>query len=106
MVELPYEKLTIYECEDFYKFLIGKLKTVDTSLSLDFKNIQKIDMVTIQLLLSLANTCKKTDVELNLINFSRFTYQKDLFYQFFPKKKNHWLPVLFQNDRRLQYIRI
>jgi anti-anti-sigma factor len=70
MVELPYEKLTIYECEDFYKFLIGKLKTVDTSLSLDFKNIQKIDMVTIQLLLSLANTCKKTDVELNLINFS------------------------------------
>ncbi len=70
MAELPYDKLTIYEVEDFYNFLLERVKNAHSSLELDFSNIEKIDMVAIQLLLSLQQTCKKDSINLSLKNFS------------------------------------
>lgn len=70
MVELNYEKLTIYEVEEFYEFIKQKFHEADTVLEIDFKNIQKIDMVAIQLLLSLQHSCKKKSLKLVMKNFS------------------------------------
>jgi anti-anti-sigma regulatory factor len=70
MAEVKYDKLTIYEVEEFYNFLLEKLKSADSILELDFSNVEKIDMVAIQLLLSLKYTCKNDSIELVLKNFS------------------------------------
>lgn len=70
MAELPYEKLTIYEVEEFYDFLHKKVDEAQNDLELDFKNIQKIDMVAIQLLISLKQTCKSKSISLKLNNVS------------------------------------
>lgn len=70
MAELPYDKLTIYEVEEFYEFLEKKVKNTDSRLELDFTPVKRIDMVAIQLLLSLQQTCKKDSIDLKLKNFS------------------------------------
>jgi anti-anti-sigma factor len=70
LIELPYEKLTIYEVEEFYEFLINKMKDAEDKLELNFAGIEKIDMVAIQLLLSLQQTCKKNSISLIMRNFS------------------------------------
>lgn len=70
MAELPYDKLTIYEVEDFYEFLVEKVKNADSKLEFDFTPVKRIDMAAIQLLLSLKQTCKKESIDLDLKNFS------------------------------------
>jgi len=70
VLELPYNKLTIYEIEEFYKLIIEKIKNAESTLELDFINIEKIDIVSIQLLLSLQQTCQKKSIKLILKNFS------------------------------------
>jgi len=68
--ELPYNKLTIYEVEEFYKLLVEQVENAESKLELDFTTIEKIDMVAIQLLLSLQQTCKNKSIQLILKNFS------------------------------------
>ena len=70
MTELPYDKLTIYEVEEFYEFLLKEVKNAESKLELDFTSIEKIDMVVIQLLLSLQKTCNQNSINLILKNFS------------------------------------
>jgi len=70
MGKLPYEKLTIYEIEEFYESLLEEIKNKKDLIELDFIDIHKIDMVAIQLLLSLQQSCKQNSIELNIINFS------------------------------------
>jgi len=67
---VPYEKLTIYEVEEFYQFLLPHISDGSSKLEFDFINIQKIDMVAIQLLISLDKTCKQDSIVLVLKNFS------------------------------------
>jgi len=70
VTELPYDKLTIYEVEEFYEFLLKEVKNAESKLELDFTSIEKIDMVVIQLLLSLQKTCNQNSINLILKNFS------------------------------------
>ena len=70
MGKLPYEKLTIYEIEEFYASLLEKFKLIEDTIELDFIDIHKIDMVAIQLLLSLQRTCGQKSITLNITNFS------------------------------------
>lgn len=70
MTELEYEKLTIYEVEDFHKDLMKILNNSSKECELDFKNIKKIDLAGIQLLLSASETFKQKNIGLKIHGLS------------------------------------
>lgn len=70
-MKIPFEELTIYEVEQFHQALLNELDTDDNSsnsLILDFSQVKKIDLNTIQLILSLKKTCDEKSIEFQLSN--------------------------------------
>lgn len=61
------KELTIYEVEGLRQIFLDEL-ALDTPFILDLKNVEKIDMVGIQLLLSLVATAKAQNKELTLLH--------------------------------------
>ena len=55
-MKLDYQKLTIYEVEAFHKELLD-MTTLEGDVVLDFSDVEKIDMLAIQLLISFKKTC-------------------------------------------------
>ena len=74
MVELSGE-LTIYEVEKLKDLFLQELKA-DAPLILDMAKIEKIDMVGIQLLLSLMKTAQAQDKKMELTNISQGVLQQ------------------------------
>lgn len=70
MIELEYEKLTIYEVEDFHKDLMKILNGSSKECELDFKNVKKIDLAGIQLLLSANETFRQKNINLKIYRLS------------------------------------
>ena len=62
-------EITIYEAEKLKVDFLAELSSQD-ELSLDMKNIQKIDIVGIQLLISLIKTAKKSNKKIQLIHIT------------------------------------
>ena len=65
-----FEELDIYKTEQFYKSILDELETIDDVFVLDFKNVQKIDLASIQLILSLKNFCDLKNIILNIKNIN------------------------------------
>lgn len=68
MTELSGE-LTIYEVEKLKEIFLEELKA-DATLTLDLGKVEKIDMVGIQLLLSLVRTAQAQDKKVEFANIS------------------------------------
>jgi len=66
MKTLEYERLTIYEVEALSKELDSYLNNAELTLDLDLKNVTKLDLCAIQLLLSTEKTCSKNNIKFNL----------------------------------------
>ena len=75
-MEIEVNELNIYELENFYKILNKEYKNSGSIFELDFKNVEKIDFVAIQLLISLQKTAKKEDKKLNFTNINESILQK------------------------------
>jgi len=65
-------ELTIYEVEELQTLFLKELNG-DNSLLIDMKQIEKIDMVGIQLLLSLLKSADEIEKEVKFINISENT---------------------------------
>jgi len=66
MKTLEYEKLTIYEVEALSEELHSYLVNAELTLDLDLKNVTKLDLSAIQLLLSTEKTCTSNNIKFNL----------------------------------------
>jgi len=66
MKTLEYERLTIYEVEALSKELNSYLDNAELTLDLDLKNVTKLDLSAIQLLLSTERTCSQNNIKFNL----------------------------------------
>jgi len=67
-------ELTIYEAENIHTIFINLLTTKE-DIVLDMQSIEKIDMVGIQLLISLLNSLKSQDISVEFIHFKESILQ-------------------------------
>ena len=63
-----FSALTIHKAKELHELFMQILNSAQDDIVLDFSTIQKIDMVAIQLLLSLQKSCTKKNKQLRLIN--------------------------------------
>ena len=67
-MEVFFKELNIYEIEKFHQKILEDIKTTATSFTLDFTDVQKIDLSNIQLILSLKKYCDTKNIKLNITN--------------------------------------
>jgi len=67
-MKISYNELTIYEIENLHKKIVKEIAKAKTSFTLNFENVEKIDLSTLQLLLSLKKECESKKIKLKLIN--------------------------------------
>ena len=67
-MKISYTELTIYEIENLQKKIVKEMAKAKTSFTLNFANVEKIDLSTIQLLLSLKKECESKNIKLKLTN--------------------------------------
>lgn len=65
-MELQNNNFTMYEVEEIKQEFLELLK--EDEITIDMKNITKIDMSAIQLLLSLKKSCEEENKKLEIIN--------------------------------------
>ena len=67
-MKIPFNELNIYVVENFHKKILKELAQAKTSFTLNFSNVEKIDLITIQLILSLKKYCDDKNINLKLTN--------------------------------------
>lgn len=67
-MKISFNELTIYEIEKFHQTILKEIKSSKTSFTLNFSNVEKIDLSNIQLLLSLKKHCDEQNINLKLTN--------------------------------------
>lgn len=66
-MEISHSQLTLYEAEQFHKEILEALAQEETgAFCLDFKNVEKIDLCCIQVLLSLEKHCRAKNLSLEI----------------------------------------
>jgi len=73
-MKIETQELNIYEIEKFYETLKEEIKK--DKIVVDFENVNKIDYIAIQLLVSLKKTTKKENKQLEFININDEVMQK------------------------------
>jgi len=68
--KLEYDKVTIYEVESLQKELLELINAIEDELVLDFSQVSKVDMTSIQILISAQKSCKEKAIPFSLINLS------------------------------------
>ncbi|MCU7836797.1 MAG: STAS domain-containing protein [gamma proteobacterium symbiont of Taylorina sp.] len=61
-------ELNIYEVENCHKKILKEVQSVKSSFTLNFSNVEKIDLNSIQLILSLKKYCDEKAIHLKLTN--------------------------------------
>lgn len=70
-MKISFEEITINEIEEFYKMIQEELNSLsEKKLVLDFENVEQIDLITIQILISLKKYCNDKQIELEFLNMS------------------------------------
>lgn len=70
-MKITFDELSIAHTENFHAILIEKLiEEAKESFSLDFENVEKIDLSNIQLLVSLKKYCDNNEIQLKLENIN------------------------------------
>ena len=67
-MKISFKELNIYEIEKFHQKILKDIKTAKTSFTLNFADVQKIDLSNIQLILSLKKYCDEKNIKLNITN--------------------------------------
>ena len=65
-MKISFKELNVYETEKFHQALLKEVHSSKTSLTLNFSNVQKIDFINIQLILSLKKFCDEQNIKLKL----------------------------------------
>lgn len=66
-MEISHSQLTLYEAERFHKEIMDAVsKKGNSSFSLDFKGVEKIDLSCIQILLALEKHCRNKNITLEI----------------------------------------
>lgn len=70
-MKISFEELNIYEIESFHKKLLKEVtSTKYSTFTLNFENVQKIDLSTIQTILSLKKYCDTHKIALKFKNIN------------------------------------
>ena len=78
-MKIKFDELCIQEAEAFYKLLLDEIENLQGNpLILDFSNIEKIDLSTIQILISLKKYCESINMDLILINMNSSQVQQTI----------------------------
>ena len=78
-MKIKFDELCIQEAEAFYKQLLDEIDNLQGNpLILDFSNIEKIDLSTIQILISLKKYCESINMDLILINMNSSQVQQTI----------------------------
>ena len=67
-MKISFNELTIYEIEAFHQKLLKEITPIKNTFTLNFADVQKIDLSNIQLILSLKKYCDDKNIHLKLIN--------------------------------------
>ena len=70
MYKITYNELNIYEIENFHRDILNSLEAYGDIFELDFEDVSKIDLNSVQLLISLKKYCDEQNIKLKLINIS------------------------------------
>jgi anti-anti-sigma regulatory factor len=71
MIKLENNRITIYEVNEVHSLFLDKLNSGEKSLSIDFSDINKIDMAGLQLLVSLKKSSIENAISLKFDNLSK-----------------------------------
>jgi len=67
---ISFNDLNIYNVENLYKDILEELNNSSVSLILDFENVEKVDLSSIQLLISTKKYCDIKNINFNIININ------------------------------------
>ena len=67
-MKISFKELNIYEIEKFHQKVLKDILSAKTSFTLNFSDVQKIDLSNIQLILSLKKYCDEKNIKLNITN--------------------------------------
>jgi len=65
-MKISFNELNVYNVENFHIKILKALTSSTRSFTLNFSNVEKIDLNTIQLILSLKRYCDEKSIKLNL----------------------------------------
>lgn len=68
-MKIEIEELNIKNIEDFHKQIVDELKS-SNSIELDFEDVKKIDLATLQLIVSTKKHCEASKIDYKLINLN------------------------------------
>ena len=77
-MKISFKELNIYEIEKFHQKILKDIKTAKTSFTLNFADVQKIDLSNIQLILSLKKYCDEKNIKLNITNITAKSVKQTL----------------------------
>ena len=63
-------ELNVYEIEKLHKKILKEIQLVQTSFTLNFTKVEQIDLIGIQLLLSLKKYCDENKIKLKFSNIN------------------------------------
>ena len=67
-MKITLEELNIYKVEEFHKKILKDLEKANSSFTLNFTNVKKVDLNSIQLILSLKKYCDEKSIDLKITN--------------------------------------
>jgi len=65
-MKISFKEISIYNIESLQQDILSELKTAKTSFLLDFEEVSRMDLNSIQLLISLKKYCQNNDLSLEL----------------------------------------
>ena len=65
-MKILHDELTVYEIAKLHLKIVKELTKAKNSFTLNFENVEKIDLSTLQLLLSLKKECESKNIQLKL----------------------------------------
>ena len=67
-MKIQNSELNIYEIESFHQKILKEIQTAKRSFTLNFDNVEKIDLSNIQLIISVKKYCDENNIKLNISN--------------------------------------
>jgi len=69
-MKIKYSDLNIYQVEDFHKDILEDIKLAEELVSLDFTDVETIDLNSIQLILSVEKYCEEKNIKFEVSNIN------------------------------------
>ena len=69
-MKIQLQEINMYEIESLHKKILNEIKNVKSSFTLNFANVEKIDLCGIQLVISLKKYCEEKNITLKITNIN------------------------------------